>query len=189
MKYIKTVLLLTTLMILSACTGSSNYYVLSMAQQPASVYTGKNRVMGVEKVLVPAYLYKRELAIAKSASQITLLGSAKWGEDMDEGLTNRLISFLQKKFREPRVYAYPWDTGKQPDIKIKVQISRFIAQGDRVYLDANWEVESLSTDRTRSRLFNTSVPAAAGNAESVVNAMDAAFRQLEESIASGVKSF
>jgi len=177
------------LFILNGCVGSSNYYVLSVASQPNTVYAHKNRVIGVEKVTIPAYLYKREIAIAKSPSQIGFMSGSEWGEDLDTGLTNRLISFLQKKFRQPRVYEYPWNTDSKPSLKVKLQITRFIAYGDRVYLDANWEVENLSNGRSRSSLFSTSVATNAGNVASIVASMDAAFRQLEESIASGLKSF
>ena len=189
MKKIKLFLTLITLFLLSGCVSSSNYYVLSVASQPSSVYAHKNRVIGVEKVTIPAYLYKRQIAIAKSSSQIGFISGSEWGEDLDEGLTQRLISFLQKKFRQPRVYAYPWHTDTLPNQRVKVQITRFIAYGDRVYLDANWEVKNLSSGRIKSRLFNTSVPTTSGNASSIVNSMDAAFGQLEASIANGLRSF
>ena len=183
----KILLTIATLFILNGCVGSSNYYVLSVASQPNKVYAHKNRVIGVEKVTIPAYLYKREIAIAKSPSQIGFMSGSEWGEDLDQGLTNRLISFLQKKFRQPRVYEYPWNTDSKPSRKVKLQITRFIAYGDSVYLDANWEVENLSTGGSRSRLFSTSVPTTSGNAASIVASMDAAFRQLEESIANGLR--
>ena len=182
------ILVIVGLFLLNGCVGSSNYYVLSVASQPQKVYPRHNKVIGVEKVTIPGYLYKREIAIAKSQSQIGFLSGSEWGEDLDTGLTHRLISFLQKKFREPRVYEYPWNTDKKPNQLVKVQITRFIAYGDRVYLDANWEVKN-SSGRIRSSLFSTSVPTSAGNAASIVASMDAAFKQLEESIANGLKSF
>ena len=174
------------LFLLSGCVSSSNYYVLSVASQPGTVYPKQNRSIGVEKVTIPAYLYKREIAIAKSPSQIGFISGSEWGEDLDEGLTHRLISFLQKKFRQPRVYVFPWNTDSIPSQVVKLNITRFIAYGDRVYLDANWEIKSKS-GQTRSRLFTTSVPTKSGEAASIVASMDAAFRQLEESIAAGLR--
>ncbi len=173
------------LLIFNACGVSPNIYVLSVASQPSSVYASKNRSIGVEKITIPGYLYKREIAYAKSPSQIAFLSGSEWGEDLDEGLTHRLISFLQKKFREPRVYEYPWNTETKPKQKVKVQITRFIAYGDRVYLDANWEIKNVS-GRQQSKLFTTSVPTTAGNPAAIVASMDTAFRELEESIARGL---
>ncbi len=184
---IKTVLILVILLSLNACV-SSNFFVLSTASQPTEIYRQKSRVIGVEKVVVPKYLFQRELAVAKSASQVTFLGGATWAEDLNDGLTHRLISFFQKKFNQPNVYAYPWDVSKQPDIKVKVQVSRFIAQGDTVYLDATWEVEHMRSNKRVARLFSTTVPTA-NDATSIVDAMDSAFAKLEENVALGIKRF
>jgi cholesterol transport system auxiliary component len=171
---------------LIGCGTSSNYYVLSVASQPSTVYANRHSVIGVEKITVPGYLYKREIAVAKTSSQISLLSGAVWGEDLDDGLTNRLISFLQKKFREPSVYAYPWNMDRVPTVKVKVQITRFIAQGERVYLDADWEVENMRTGKRKARLFSTTV-VTKSDASSIVSSMDQAFKQLEESIANGIR--
>ena len=73
-----------------------------------------------------------------------------------------------------------------PTIKVKVQITRFIAQGSRVYLDADWEVEHMRTGKRKARLFSTTV-ATNSDASSIVSSMDQAFKQLEESIASGIR--
>ena len=159
-----------------------------MVSQPTTVYKKPHMFIGVEKITVPGYLYKRDIAVAHSSSQITLLGNAAWGEDLDEGLTNRLIGFLQKKFNQPNVYAYPWGVKHQPSIKISVQISRFIAQGDKVYLDATWSIDDTKTKRREAKLFSTSV-ATSSDVKSVVSAMDRAFAVFEESVARGIKSF
>ncbi len=183
----KILLMLMAVLGLNACV-SSNYYVLSTASQPATIYRDKSRVIGVEKVTVPKYLFKREIAVAKSASQVTFLSGAVWAEDLDAGLTQRLISFLQKKFNQPNVYAYPWGVDRQPTTKVKVHITRFIAHGDKVYLDANWEVENMYSHKRKSRLFSTQI-ATGLDANLVVSAMDKAFGELELEVARGVKGF
>lgn len=174
------------LLSLGGCVSSNNYYVLSLAPQPTTVYTNSNRIIGVEKVTVPEYMYKREIAVAKTSNQISMLSGAVWGEDLDAGLTHRLISFLQKKFQQPRIYAYPWGVDKQPSMKVNVDITRFIAQGDKVYLDARWEVMSVRTDKRKAKLFSTSVTTG-NDAASIVDAMNRAFGQLEEDVARGVQ--
>ena len=185
MKKIKILFTFMLLFGFSGCVISSNYYVLSIPPQPTSVYDNKSRIIGVKKVTVPEYLYKREIAVAKTSSQISLLSGAVWGEDLDAGLTHRLISFLQKKFQQPSVYAYPWGVDRQPSLIVNVDITRFIAQGDKVYLDANWEVMKVSTHKRTAKLFSTAV-STHSDAASIVNAMDRAFGQLEEDVARGL---
>ena len=179
--------ILFTLMSILTLTGcfSSNYYVLSNPSLPTHTYSYSNMRIGVEKVTVPSYLFKRDIAVAQNNSQIRLLPSATWGEDLETGLTHRLITFLQKKFNQPNVYKYPWGVEKQPTKKVKVQISRFIAMGDRVYLDANWEVVNMRSGATKARLFSTTVPTTS-DAAAIVSAMDMAFAELEETIAKGI---
>ena len=188
MHKIKILFTLMTLLGLSGCVTSSGYYVLSLAPQPTAVYANQKRIIGVEKVTVPDYLDKREIAVAKTSSQIHMLRGAVWGEDLDAGLTHRLISFLQKKFNQPSVYAYPWGVDRQPSIKVNVDITRFIAQGDKVYLDANWEVKNMRTQKRKARLFSTTV-ATSSDADSIVDAMNRAFGQLEEDVARGVRGY
>jgi cholesterol transport system auxiliary component len=187
MTRIKLFLTLSALWIVSGCT-FSNYYVLSTASQPKQSYTHTDQVIGVEKVTVPKYLFKREIAVAESSTQVTFLNASQWAEDMDTGLTHRLIAFLQKKFDQPSVYAYPWGTDSQPDIKVKVHITRFIAQGETVYLDASWEVKSMRTAQRSMKLFSTTVPTKP-EASSIVDAMNKAFGALEEDVAKGVREF
>ena len=183
---IKTLFMFIILLSFSGCITSSNYYVLSIAPQPNTLYVNKNISIGVKKVTVPEYLYKREIAVAKTSSQISIISGAVWGEDLDAGLTHRLISFLQKKFQQPNVYAYPWGVDRQPSVKVLVDVTRFIAQGGKVYLDANWEVMHVSTNKRKSKLFSTTV-STSSDAASIVDAMDRAFGQLEEDVARGIK--
>ena len=185
----KTFFTILALFTLNGCfSGSSSYYVLSMVPAPDTTYQEKKTSIGVEKIIVPGYLYKREIAVAKTNNQITLLGDAVWAEDLDAALTQRLIGFFQKKFNQPNVYAYPWGVKKQPDVKVAVQITRFIAQGDYVYLDANWNLEKSSNNREKARLFSTKV-ATKSDPSAIVSSMDSAFGRLEEEIAKGINNF
>ena len=183
-KYVLTLMLFAMLL---GC-GSQGYYVLSSVPQPSHSYSSKRAIIGIEKVSVPAYLYKREIVVAKSSSQIILLSGASWAEDLDAGLTHRLIGFIQKKFNNPNVHAYPWGSSKQPEFKVSLQVTRFIAQGNKVYLDANWQIENINSEKHISKLFSNSVPTGQ-EASQIVNAMDKAFKRLEEEIAKGLHQF
>jgi len=166
---------------------SNHYYVLSTASQPMHTYEKSQLSIGVEKVTVPEYLFKREIAVAKSASEVRFLSDGTWAEDMDAGLTTRLIGFLQKKFNAPNVHLYPWDTDSQPSKKVQVHISRFIAQGEYVYLDATWEVLNMKTEHKKSRLFQKRIKVDGSGTTAIVEAMNNAFSALEEEIAQGVR--
>lgn len=161
---------------------SSHYYVLSTASDPQKTYHHSKSSIGVEKVSVPEYLFKREIAIAKSNSEVSFLSDGTWAEDLNAGLTLRLVSFLQKKYNHPNVHEYPWGFDAQPSQKVTVNISRFIALDNKVYLDATWKVQNMKTGRTKAKIFTTAVDVSSGTTTDIVNAMDKAFALLEEDI-------
>lgn len=169
--------------LLTACSFKNNYYVLSIPETPTEQYKNNHKVIGIEKIIVPKYLFKREIAIAKSSSKIDFLSNAVWAEDLDEGLTQRLIGFLQKKFNNPKIYTYPWGVEKQPTHKIRVAITRFIAQGNTVYLDANWEISNFRSNKSKAKLFSTMISLDNQDSDTIVSSMNKAFSELEDAIA------
>lgn len=178
---VEKLLLVLLFIVFAGCSGKQHYFILSTAKQPKQSFVC-HRSIGVEKVILPDYMDKRKLTIATSSNQILQIDSAKWAEDMDEGLTKRIVSFLQKKCRQPKVYLYPWGVDTQPNLKIRVQLNRFLTQGDRVYLDASYVVYDITTKKSSAYLFNTSVPTTS-ETNDIIRAMDKAFNRLEEHIA------
>lgn len=184
MKYIYIIL---TIFLLQGCF--TQFFLLSTVPEPKKTYPKKdNLLIGVEEVKVPKYLFKNEIAVAKSSSQIEFLSSASWAEELDVGLTQRIKGYLQKKFNQPYVYSYPWDIDKEPTIKIKVQIAKFIAQLNFVHLDASWEITKVSTGEKKAELFSIKVPIE-DSSSSIVDGMYKAFGSLEENLSQGVASF
>jgi len=171
--------------VMTGCVTRSHYYVLSTATQPSDVYRFAKSI-GVSRVILPSYMDKRKLTIAHSNSRIAQLDSVLWAEDLDHGLTQRLISFLQKKFDQPNVFAYPWGVERQPDITVKLQINRFLAQGNTVYLDASYLIINRRNKKSHAYLFNTALKTSSEPA-AIVDTMGRAFGQLEEDIAEKIK--
>jgi len=181
-------LLSLLLLFLEGC-GTSHYYVLSTPSQPQRIYQGLKESVGVEKVAVPKYLFKREIAIATSSSERLFLPHALWAEDIEEGLTRRVIHFLQKKFHSPEIYSYPWGVEQQPLLIVKIELTRFIVQEKKVYLDASVYIENTDTSRHKATLFSTVVPVSEESASGMVEGMDSAFALLENRVAEMVRRF
>ena len=179
--------LTAVLLILSGC-GSSKYFMLTEPPSVDKHYNHKLEVVGVEKISLPGYMKQGKVAKQISSNQIDYLDDANWLEDMEESLTKRLIVTIQKDFNTPSIYAYPWGLSKQSSIKVQVRINKFIAYGDSVYLDANYEIMHLKSDKKYSKLFNTKV-STKGDALSIVSSMNIAFSRLSKSIADGLSRF
>ena len=175
-------LILTTIIaiFLSSC-GSSEYYFLSISSTPKYIKK-TSKIIGVTRVIIPEYLYKRNIYIALSTSQIKILSSAIWAEDLDKGLTHRLISFLQKKFNSANIFTYPWGGSKNPTNVLRLEITKFISQNSIVHLEANWKIENLKTSHIKTNLFHSSIPTT-NKAKDIVEKMNILMIRLEEAIA------
>lgn len=178
------------LLLLVGCssTTAKNLYIFSMPTEPPMKYESMGMTIGVEQVIIPKYLARREISLVKNSNQLLLLKNAIWAENLDVELTSHLINFLQKKFQQPAVYLYPWDASHSKGVTVELRITRYITQNKQLYLDASWEVNSLTNDKRVIKLFSI-VVATNPTAEAIVNAMDQAFRQLEEEIAKSIHQF
>ncbi len=173
-------LILAILMMIFSGCGPRHYYMLSSAPTYLN-YSASLPTIGVEKVLIPEYMQNGKVAIQRSDNEIVYLEDSNWAGDLSALLTQETISVLQKSFKHPDVYAYPWDFSKQPEIKIKIMINRFIAKGGFVYIDANYTIKNLRSKKSYSRLFRERIPAAADPA-SIVAGMSGAYGKLTNSL-------
>ena len=170
---------------LSGCMSSNQRYLLTAPAVNGKHYSKQLPVIGVEEVSLPEYMKQGKVAIQLSPTRIHYSSSDEWMDNMESSLTKQLILAIQKSFNYPNVYAYPWDLSQQAGIKVKVSISRFIAYGEYVYLDANWKIRDLRKGREYSRLFSTRVTCGKDTV-SVVAAMNRAFGQLTQHIADDI---
>jgi cholesterol transport system auxiliary component len=173
----KIFLILTTMIILNSCGTTSSYYILSNVQNTA-VLKYINLSIGVEKVEVPKYLFKKELAILSSNNQVKFRSDVQWAEDMDEALTRRIIGSLQKKCQNPNISSYPWGITKQPSIVLHINITKFIAHNGKVHLDATYRITKTKTAYTKAYIFNTQVTISDTQSSSIVSSMDSAIEKL-----------
>ena len=173
----------------SGCSMSSkNYYILSDTTPIQVIPISKTiSSIGVANIELPEYLLKEAIPTQEKSQKISFSKSEFWGVAMDKELSNRLISYLQKRFNMPAIYNYPWGVrGQKVDTKLYLKISHFIASGNIVYLDASWQWIDNNGD-TKSHLFSKKVEIKSENIKDIVKGMTKTFRFLEESIASSMK--
>jgi len=173
----KRFLTLATIAILNGCGATSSYFILSNVHNISSIKHSSLSV-GVQKVEVPKYLFKRELAILSSNNQVEFISDVQWAEDMDEALTRRVIGSLQKRWHNPNISSYPWGVDKQPTAILHINITKFIAQNGRVYLDATYRITNTKTSYTKAYMFGTYIIIPDNKPSSIVLSMDNAFEKL-----------
>ncbi len=172
------------LMLLNGCSiRSKNYYILSDVRDIEPIKSSQNMPsIGVANIKLPQYLLKESIAIQEKSQKIIFSKNSLWGVKLDKELTNRLISYLQKRLNRPEVYNYPWGIkGEKVDVKLYLKISNFIAKNSIVYLDASWQLIDKNGDK-KSYLFSQKLRSRSEDIKDIVYAMSKIFRALEEKI-------
>jgi uncharacterized lipoprotein YmbA len=176
---------------LSGCGGPAQQYILS---EPVGAVTHTSRAIaqiGVDKVVVPAYLAGNKIPVQSATGELTFCDSAVWATAPEKGLTRHLITYLQKRFATPDVYRYPWDIEHKNGLRLKVTLNRFVyvKESQSVVLEASYFVESLTGKRRRAKLFATRIPVAKGETPLIVVAMNRAFDKLAADAAATIAHF
>jgi uncharacterized lipoprotein YmbA len=161
-----------TLLLFIGCSAPKSY-ILDNQNVPVSNATFSKSI-GVKTIELPQYLLGREIPFLQNDNQIIYLKDKKWATYLDEHLTNRVVSTLQKSFNTPKVYKYPQNTSTKPDIIIQITINKFIANENEVVLDA-----TCSTD-DKNRLFSIKIPL--DSTKDVIVGMNKAFNTLEKEL-------
>lgn len=168
--------IILTLVLFSACATKKSY-ILSNLNDIIATQT-LSQSIGVKTIELPQYLLGKEIPFLQHKNEIVYLKNKKWATYLDDQLTNRIISTLQKSFNTPKVYQYPQNTSTKPDIIIQIIINKFIADENSVSLDATWSKNG--TKEPQSRLFSIKVPI--DSKEDIINAMNKAFNALEKEL-------
>ena len=173
------ILILLTLLLFTACS-SKKYYTLGNNLNITSDMTYTKEI-DIVKVNVPKYLKDHILVRQVSPYQVELIDQAQWLTPMQKRLTNILIDYLHKSMNNPNVHLYPWDGNKNPYKRVSVNIKRFIAYENMVYLQANYKIHNFETKTTTTKLFNTKVKTNE-SIESMMESMEIAYLKLTQTI-------
>ncbi len=176
------------IMVFSGCSMRDKNYYMLLDTTPVEVLSISKNIssIGVADIKLPEYLLKESIPIEEKSQKIIFSKSDFWGVSMDKELTNRIISYLQKRLNMPEVYNYPWGVrGQKVDTKLYLKISHFLAKEKVVYLDASWQWIDKNGD-TKSYLFSKKVESRSKDIKDVVDAMNKIFRVLEEGIVSSM---
>ena len=174
-------ILLTVLLFLSTACTDKLYFTLGDTThiEAKEVY---RKVIAVEKVDIPKYLKDNSLVRQISPYQVELVKKANWLTPMQKRLTNVLISYLQKSLDNPNVYLYPWESGKNIDKRVALNITRFIAYKEEVLLEASYQIKERKKSGSKTKLFTTVVKIENKHVDAMVEAMEKAYFQLTDEI-------
>jgi len=168
------------MLLLQGCSSTKNYYTLGSTSniKPTESYT---KSIAVNKVEIPKYIKDNNLVRQITPYQVMVIEDAYWLSPMQKRLTNVLIDYLQKSMNNPNVHLFPWETDKNTDKHVSVQIKRLLAYQDEVELEASYKIRNLKSNEYTTKLFSTKV-ATSETTNMMVASMEKAYFELLEAI-------
>lgn len=167
-------------LLLQGCSSKKYYYTLGNTSQidTNETYT---KSISVRKIEIPKYLKDNNLVRQITPYQVSVIEEAYWLTPMQRRFTNVLINYLQKSMNNPNVHLFPWDTSKETDKRISVQIKRLLAYQKEVQLEASYKIRDIKSNEYTTKLFTTTVPTSEST-DAMVESMEKAYFQLLEAI-------
>ncbi len=177
--------ILTITILFMGCSTKEYYTFGDNFEKPNSTYS-YDKIIAVEKVKIPKYLTDSAVVYQLTPYRTIRLKNANWLTPMKKRLTNVLINYLQKSLNTPNVYLYPWESNQKSDIKVSLNIQRFISYKSEVILEARYNIKNLKTGEIKSKLFSTKEPSS-HLAEDIMKSMEIAYFKLSNNIKKNIR--
>ena len=129
----------------SACATTSppmRFYLLSPIEDAAPTAPPPGEALVVVGPLqLPGYLDRREVVVRQPDGRFSLRELDRWGEPLDELLTNTLTANLVRLTGSPRVAAFPLPGRASADLRIVGRVLRFDADASGLaMLEVQWSI-------------------------------------------------
>ncbi|MEN8213363.1 MAG: PqiC family protein [Pseudomonadota bacterium] len=118
----------------------TNYYLLTPSSSTGPVSGHRHLTVGIGPIELPEYLTQSHIFTQTGVTQLKANKQHRWAGSLENNFTDVLASDLGKQLQKSHIEIYPWDRPHSVERQIVVHVTRFIAQGRSVYLDARWRV-------------------------------------------------
>jgi uncharacterized protein len=116
-------------------------YVLSAASAPAATSTGRDPVVGVGPITVPAYLDRPPIVVRAGDDEVQLSSGHHWAEPLKDGIARVIAENLALMVPTDAVGVFPWRSPWTVQYRVIVEILRFDGPlRGPVVLNARWRL-------------------------------------------------
>ena len=88
-----------------------------------------------------------------------------------QNFTDVLTTNIGHRLARGDVAIYPWESPRTVDRQVVIQVTRFIASGDRVFLDARWRILNRNGNQVRSETISLVENTDGQDYDAIVSAM------------------
>lgn len=143
--------LLLALFLLVGCSRSprTSYYLLTPAaevpQQVASISPGIT--VAIAAVSLPELVDRPQLVVPGDSGQVLILESHRWAESLKGAVPRILAENLSRRIGAERVSFHPQYAASKASLRLFIDIQRFEADQQQVWVDALWSVKRAESDQ------------------------------------------
>jgi len=180
-------LLLTSVLVLAACSaGSKSFYVLT-ADGPAP--SGGGIGIGVGPITLAEYIDRPNLVIAEAPNQLAVAESHRWAGDLAASITRVTATNLGRQLHTGNVRTYPWKGDDGINYQVTLDIRQFHGGADGyAVIEAGWRAYSLPDRKLKaSRTFVDREALEADGYQPLVAAQSVLLSRLAADIAGSLK--
>lgn len=117
-----------------------HYYLLTPSSPGESISAHRHLGIGIGPIELPEYLSRPHIFTQTGKTQLKSNKKHRWAGSLESNFTDVLATDLGMQLHKSHIEIYPWDRPRSVDRQIVVHVTRFIADGRTVYLDARWRV-------------------------------------------------
>jgi uncharacterized lipoprotein YmbA len=117
-----------------------HYYLLTPSSPGESIPAHRHLNIGIGPIELPEYLSRAQIFTQTGKTQLKSNKQHRWAGSLENNFTGVLATDLGMQLQKSHIEIYPWDRPHSVDRQIVVHVTRFIADGGSVYLDARWRV-------------------------------------------------
>lgn len=189
------------LSLLAGCASFTNFgnkpasrlYALDVSTAPAPRAACGVR-FAIRELRLAAHLERPEVVLAREGSRIVAEPSDLWAGPLAQQLRRELSRALVARLEGSQAAPHPWRLDETPQLALALDVDRLEAAGGTLHASVGWRVVEVAGNRQLvSERWESRRPLASGqptvngaNAQSVVQAIDAALAELADTLATRI---
>ena len=126
-----------------------HYYLLTPSSPGGSISAHRHLNIGIGPIEFPEYLSRPHIFTQTGKTQLKSNKQHRWAGSLENSFTDVLATDLGMQLQKSHIEIYPWDRPRSVDRQVVVHVTRFIADGRTVYLDARWRVLDKQGDQRK----------------------------------------
>lgn len=171
---------------------TSRTYVLGtyMPQKGLDVSFEPRFVVGIQSVMIPAYLDRPQVVTSTKSNQVQAQEFLRWGEPLQNGVQRVFQQQISEVLHDDFVVSAPWSSDLNPNYLVSIRIHELlIAPQDLVVLNATCEyLDATTKQHLGLKHFVKSISVRGFSESRMMEAVESLFKEFAYAVATDIEA-